>query len=210
MRFLLTAFEPFDGTGLNSSLAACRAFFERWGSEFDLRFAVLPVQYGPDVAAVEWALAEEPVDVILHTGQATGASVVRVERVAVNVRYGSDSMDRAMPEWAHPQQEIDPGAPPAYFTTLPVEQVAAAIRASGVPAAVSNHAGIYLCNHALYQSLRRAELRQCGTRAGFLHLPCLPEQSTGQPSMPAGTLAHAIYVAICCIQQNVPGSAGHG
>lgn len=209
MRFLLTAFEPFDGTGLNSSIAACRAFLERWGSEFDLRFAVLPVQYGPDAAAVERALAEEPVDVILHTGQATGASVVRVERIAVNVRYGSDSMDRAMPEWSHPQQEIDPGAPRAYFSTLPVEQVAAAIRASGVPAAVSNHAGIYLCNHALYQSLRRSELRQCGTRAGFLHLPCLPEQATEQPSMPAGTLAQAIYAAVGCIQQHGPEAPGN-
>lgn len=210
MRFLLTAFEPFDGTGLNSSLAACRAFLERWGSEFDLRFAVLPVQYGPDVAAVERALAEEPVDVILHTGQATGAGVVRVERIAVNVRYGSEAVDRAMPEWAYPQQEIEPNAPPAYSSTLPVEEIAAAIRAGGVPAAVSNHAGIYLCNHALYQSLRRAELQRCGTRAGFLHLPCLPEQDEEQPSMPAGTLAQAIYVAVRCIQQNVPESSGNG
>jgi pyroglutamyl-peptidase len=201
MRFLLTAFEPFDGTGLNSSLAGCHAFLERWGSEFDLRFTVLPVQYGPDVEAVERALMETPADVILHTGQATGAGAIRVERLAVNVRYGPDAYDRALPEWAIPQQEIEPGAPAAYCSTLPVDRIAEAIRADGVPAAVSNHAGIYLCNHALYHSLRRAELRQSGEKAGFLHVPCLPQQAGKVPSLAAEDVAQALYATLRCLVQ---------
>ena len=205
MRFLLTAFEPFDGTGLNSSLAGCRAFIDRWGDQFDLRFVVLPVQYGPDAAAVERALAEEPVDVLLHTGQATGASVIRVERIAVNVRYGAHEFDRTLPEWEHPQQEIDPGGAPAYLSTLPVEQIAARIRESGVPAAVSNHAGIYLCNHALYLSLRRAALEKRGVRAGFLHVPCLPEQAEQLPSMSVDRIAMALFAALQCIQRESGG-----
>lgn len=196
MRFLLTAFEPFDGTGLNSSLAGCQAFLERWDGEFDLRFAVLPVRYGPDVEAVERALAEAPADVILHTGQATGSGHIRVERLAVNVRFGTDHLDRSAPEWAQPQFEIDPAGPAGLFSTLPVDRIAEAIRAAGIPAAVSNHAGIYLCNHALYQSLRRAERRQPPTRVGFLHLPCLPEQSAELPSLPAEETARAIYACL--------------
>lgn len=199
MRFLLTAFEPFDGTGMNSSLAGCQTFLQQWGSEFDVRFAVLPVCYGQDVAAVDRALQDGPVDVILHTGQATGASMIRVERLAVNVRYGGEAYDRTLPEWAIPQAQIEAEGPAAYLSTLPVEQIAAKIRDSGVPAAVSNHAGIYLCNHALYHSLRRAELAGGGVRAGFLHVPCLPEQASGLPSMAAADIATALLATLRCI-----------
>jgi pyroglutamyl-peptidase len=154
------------------------------------------VRYGPDVEAVERALAEIPADVILHTGQATGASHLRVERLAVNVRFGADELDRSVPDWAWPQFEIEPGGPAGLFSTLPVDRIAEAIRASGIPAAVSNHAGIYLCNHALYHSLRRAERRQPHSRVGFLHLPCLPEQSAELPSLPAAETARAIYACL--------------
>lgn len=195
MRVLLTAFEPFDGTGLNSSLAGCEYFLERWGEGFDLRFEVLPVAYGPDVAAVERALAAGPADAILHVGQATGASVVRVERLAVNVRYAGDGYATGSAALTAEQQLIDPEGPAALFSTLPVEAIAAAIRETGVPAVVSNHAGIYLCNHALYRSLQRAERDGSGTRCGFLHVPCLSEQSP-EEGMEAGVIGKAIHAAL--------------
>src|SRR5438105_4408346 len=109
MRVLLTAFEPFDGTGLNSSLEGCRVFLQRWGAELAVRFAVLPVEYGPDAAAVERALAAEPADILLHTGQHSGAGEVRVERVAVNVRYAAAPGEGEAADAA--QRSIEPGAP---------------------------------------------------------------------------------------------------
>jgi len=195
MRFLLTAFEPFDGTGLNASLAACHRYLQDSGTELDLRFCVLPVRYGPDVEAVNAALAEGPVDVILHVGQATGASLVRVERIAVNVRYADDPYVRGDAASEAPQSLIDPHGPPAFLSNLPVDSLAEAIRSAGVPATVSNHAGIYLCNHALYRSLQRAEQDGSGTRCGFLHVPCLPEQGPG-PSMEPSQVAAAIRAAL--------------
>src|SRR5437867_87497 len=53
MRVLLTAFQPFDGTGLNSSLEGCRAFLDRKVAGVEVRFAVLPVVYGADTEHVE-------------------------------------------------------------------------------------------------------------------------------------------------------------
>jgi pyroglutamyl-peptidase len=191
MRVLLTAFEPFDGTGLNSSLEGCRAFLERWGGEFDIRFVVLPVEYGADVAATRRALAEGPVDLLLHTGQAGGPPEIRVERLAVNVRYA----DHRRQARERPQERIEPDGPAALFSTLAVDEVAAAIRAGGVPAVVSNHAGIYLCNHTLYRSLLRAETGAMEMRVGFLHVPCLPEQA-GEPSMTADQVARALRAAL--------------
>src|SRR5438105_3401244 len=127
MRLLLTAFEPFDGTGLNASQEGCRAFLERWGSEFDLRFALLPVEYGRDTQAVERALAEGPVDGALHTGQMGGSAAIRVERLAVNVRYSAPAFTQP-PALLEPQQRIEEDGPAALFATIPVERVAKAIR----------------------------------------------------------------------------------
>lgn len=197
MRFLLTAFEPFDGTGLNASLEGCRLFLQRWEGEFDLRFCVLPVEYGPDTMAVEQALATGGVDVLLHTGQATGSGKIRVERIAVNVRYGETggALDRSA------QSRIEPSGPPAYFSTLPVDEIAGAIAHAGVPVEVSNHAGIYLCNHVLYQSLRRAERTGHSLRAGFLHVPCLPGQvGPDAPCLTAEATATAIWAALAAIR----------
>jgi pyroglutamyl-peptidase len=195
MRFLLTAFEPFDDSGLNSSLEGCRAFLQRWGQEFDVHFAVLPVRYGRDTEEVDRVLLEHPVDGVLHTGQATGRRHLSVERVAVNLRYGPSAYQevRAGPA----QQPILPGGPPELRSSLPVDAVVAALRSAGLPAEASDHAGVYLCNHVLYQSLLRAERDGSALQVGFLHVPCLPEQADG--GMPAGDIARAIYAALDCL-----------
>ncbi len=191
MRFLLTAFEPFDDTGVNSSLEGCRWFLEQWGSEFDVRFAELPVAYGPDERAVEQALAEAgKVDVLLHTGQHGGAAALHVERLAVNVRYLEDVVSG--PDLG--QQLIEPDGPAAVFATIPVEPVVAGIRGAGIPVRLSNHAGIYLCNHALYRSVRRAERAGSCLRVGFLHVPRLPEQAGfAGPSLTLDAIAGGIH-----------------
>jgi len=192
MRILLTAFEPFDGTGLNASLEGCRYLLQHLAPTADLRFAVLPVDYGPDTEAVDRALAEAPADVLLHTGQAHGADRMRIERLAVNVRYaeGSDT------PCGKPQCLIDPEGPPALFSTVPVDEMAAAMAEEGVPAAVSNHAGIYLCNHVLYQSLRR----HGSVRVGFVHVPRLPEQvAPGEPSLTAEQIGRGLQAAVECL-----------
>jgi pyroglutamyl-peptidase len=204
MRLLLTAFEPFDGTGLNSSLAGCEQFVQRWESEFELEFAILPVAYGPDIEAVNAALARRPVDAVLHVGQAAGAAEVRVERIAVNVRYTRDEFVPNLTPWQREQVLIEPEGPPALFSTLPVDSIARAIRADGVPACVSNHAGIYLCNHVLYHSLRRSQLTGASLASGFLHVPMLPEQGATQPSMSARDIAIAIRAALRCISSQCP------
>jgi len=209
MRILLTAFEPFDETGLNASLEGCRYFLERWADDFDLRFLVLPVEYGPDTEAVTAALAERPADVLLHTGQAAGSEEIRVERIAVNVRYAGERG----PEGRRPQCPIEPEGPVALLATLPVEPVAEAIREVDVPAWISNHAGVYLCNHVLYQSLLREQRQPTGAQVGFLHVPLLLEQAAAMahpgrsalPSMTAEQIGLAVWATLRCLarQQKV-------
>ena len=68
---------------------------------------------------------------------------------------------------------IDPDGPVAYRSSLPVDEIVAALRRGGVPAAASRDAGGYLCNHVFYVLMRLLELERPAARGGFVHVPLL-------------------------------------
>lgn len=203
-RLLLTAFEPFDDSGINSSLEACHAFLR--GGPGDVRFLTLPVVYGEDTRRMEEALAEESADAILHCGQ-SGGGVVCVERFALNWRYAASPLEQVRAGCAE-HYALEAG-PAAYFATWDADAVVAALRAAEVPARASAHAGVYLCNHVLYHSLHRAAHQPAPPRVGFLHLPRLPEQLSEEerhaeaPSLPLATLQQAVEIACAVLAPHV-------
>lgn len=78
--------------------------------------------------------------------------------------------------------------------------VAAALRAAGLPASVSNSAGTFVCNHVFFGLMHRLQQRP-GVRGGFMHLPLLPEQAArlaGMPSLPLATMVEGVRVALEC------------
>ena len=82
---------------------------------------------------------------------------------------------------------------------VPVKDMVRAIQEAGVPSELSNSAGTYVCNHLLYCVLHHAGP---GVRAGFIHVPCIPEQTEGtdRPSLPLAQLVTALEAAVsaCC------------
>ena len=90
---------------------------------------------------------------------------------------------------------VIPGGPAAYFSTVPVREMVAAILAEEIPAALSYSAGAFVCNDVLYSLLHR--FRDTATRVGFIHVPYLPQQAKeGQPSMPREQIVRALVLAI--------------
>jgi pyroglutamyl-peptidase len=90
-----------------------------------------------------------------------------------------------------------PGAPAAYFSTLPIKAMVAGLRAAGYPASVSQSAGTFVCNHVFYGLQHR--LAGTAVRGGFMHIPLLPEQAArhpGQPSLPLSTLVEGTRLAL--------------
>jgi pyroglutamyl-peptidase len=55
--------------------------------------------------------------------------------------------------------------------SLPVNIIVARLNRVGIPVAVSDDAGAYLCNALLYRSLQLAADNTPPTRAGFIHMP---------------------------------------
>jgi pyroglutamyl-peptidase len=179
---LLTGFAPFDGAAVNPSELVVRALAAEPPADRALHTAVLPVTYAGATPALFAAIARHAPDIVLATGLAGGRAHISVERVAINVD------DARIPD-NEGQRRIDmpvvAGGPAAYFATVPIKAMAAAIRSSGAPAQVSQSAGTFLCNHVFYQACHVAATSRPGLRVGFLHLPWLPEQVIDRPAEPS-------------------------
>jgi pyroglutamyl-peptidase len=130
---------------------------------------------------------------VVCVGQAGGRAEITPERVAINVD------DARIPDNADRQPVDRPvvrGGPVAYWSTLPIKAVVETLTQRGIPAAVSQTAGTFVCNHVFYGLMH--ELRRTrAVRGGFIHVPSLPEQAKpGQPSLPLATMVTAIAAAI--------------
>ena len=84
----------------------------------------------------------------------------------------------------------------AYFSTLPIKRIVKAIREAGISAEVSNSAGTFVCNHIMYQALFAATKADKPFKAGFMHIPFIPEQTTDKPSLPLEESTKALQIAI--------------
>lgn len=196
MRVLVTYFAPFGTDTLNASALAAKLLPEELpGAE--IRKTELPVAFYAAEEALEAAIKAYSPDLVLCTGQAEGTAELHLERVAINMR------DARMPDNAGvaPDQEpIVPDGPAAYFATLPVKKLALELRAAGIPAAVSNSAGTYVCNDVMYTMLHLLSEASGSPVGGFVHVPLAPVQAavrTGSaPSMAPETAADGLAAII--------------
>jgi pyroglutamyl-peptidase len=188
MKALVTGFEPFGGDAVNPSFEALRLLPARLGA-LDVATTALPVVYGAALPALREAIAAAAPDIVLCVGLAGGRAELSLERVAINIddariadNDGNQPIDRP----------VVGGGPAAYFATLPIKAAVAALREAGLPAAVSNSAGTFLCNHVFYGLMHEAAARRGRFRGGFLHVPYLPSQAARVPGAPSLALEQIV------------------
>ncbi len=157
--------------------------------ELEDQYQVIKVQ-------IPTALAQHQPHTVLCVGQADGCTELCIERVAINLD------DAGIPDNAGAQpidQSIVPDGPTAYFSTLPIKAIVQALHTSGIPAVVSNSAGTYVCNHVFYGLLHAASSNPLLRRAGFIHIPYLPQQALQHaqaPSMGLALVQQALLIAL--------------
>jgi pyroglutamyl-peptidase len=151
---IVAAFEPFGGRRVNRSwLAVERVRAPVTRVQLPVAFARL-ARIVPELAARASAL--------LLVGEANRRAL-SIERVAKN-RADARLADN---DGAEPHAPLDDGPDTLAATWDPARALAAA-RGAGVPAELSDDAGAFCCNAALYRALRAAPAT---TRVGFLHVP---------------------------------------
>ena len=193
---LVTGFGPFGGEPINPALEAIKQLEGRVVGDHRIVTRELPVIRFESIDALLQHIQETDPVLILAVGQAGGRLEITPERIAINVD------DYRIPDNGGLQpvdEAIVAGAPAAYWSTLPIKAMVASMRAKGIPAAVSNTAGTFVCNHLFYGLMH--QLAQTGDkiRGGFVHIPYLPEQAArigAQPSMAVETLVSGLEVAL--------------
>jgi pyroglutamyl-peptidase I len=186
-KLLLTAFTPFDGERINPALEAVKLVKDKIGNLEIVKLEV-PTVFGKSIDTVREAIERERPDFVLSIGQAGGRAEITPERVAINLN------DARIPdnEGNQPIDEpIFPDGENAYFSTLPVKAMVEAIRKEGLPSSLSNSAGTYVCNHLMYGVLYYLDKRPV-IKAGFIHVPYIPEQTKNKKEMPALELSEIV------------------
>ena len=181
MKILVTGFDPFGGEATNPSWEAVRHLPGEIEGATIIKVQI-PTVFGRSADAVHAAILEHDPDVIVSVGQAGGRYSVNPERVAINVDDGRIPDNDGKKPIDTP---IQPDGPPAYFSLLPIKAMVTAMKEAGIPSAVSNTAGTYVCNHIMYQVRYMVDREFPGKRSGFVHVPYLPSQVVDKPNEPA-------------------------
>jgi len=210
MRLLLSGFEPFGGERVNPSWEVASALGAVPAAGVELELLRLPVRGRISFERLLPAFEAGRFDAWIGLGQAEGRTHLSVERLGVNLLIDRDARGLALPEAV-----LVHGAPAAYFARLPVGEMAAAIRRVGTPAQVSETAGTYVCNEALFAMLHALSEAHAGAlegpRAGFIHLPYLPEQvvdrRAGTPSMALESQVRGVRTALELVRDLVAAPA---
>lgn len=216
---LITGFEPFDGESVNPSGEIARQLHGTVIVGHRVVGALLPCGFGAAITELKRQIRAVKPALVICVGQAGGRAEITPERVAINVD------DARIPDNAGRQPVDRPvvrGGPAAYWSTLPIKAMVAALTRRGIPASVSQTAGTFVCNHVFY-GLMHGLRGQNKIRGGFIHVPCLPEQALrpdsgrakpDQPSLPLETMTLAIGTAIAVALKTrrdvrVAGGASH-
>lgn len=192
---LLTGFAPFGGETVNPSWEAVRQLEGTRVARHRVHARELPVEFHASLKTLRKQIRELKPDVIVCVGQAGGRNTISLERIAINVD------DARIPDNAGAQpvdEAIVEDGPDAYFTRLPIKTLLRDLKAAGVPAAVSQTAGTFVCNHVFYGLLHAVRKRR-NVKAGFIHIPFSPEQAARQPDAPSldvETVVRALNVVL--------------
>ena len=188
-KVLLTGFEPFGNATSNPSGEIVKQI-----SGDNIVTAILPVAYTQSAEQLLSLIEQHAPDVVICLGQAEGRTAITPERVAINLDDARLADNEGV---LRNDVKILEDGPDAYFSTLPVNELVAAIKAQGIPAAVSLSAGAFLCNHVFY--VAQNKFAGSSIRSGFVHVPLMDSQASefpGLPTMPLDQMVRAVRAMI--------------
>ena len=180
MKILVTGFDPFGEDKINPAIEAVKRLDNEIAGAKIVKLEI-PTVFGDCAEVVHEAILREKPDYVLNIGQAGGRYALTPERVAINFDDGRIADNKGYQPIARPIHEDGQNA---YFTQLPVKAMARAIREIGLPSSVSTTAGTFVCNHIMYQVQYMIDKEFHDLKAGFMHIPYLPEQVVDKPETP--------------------------
>ena len=164
MRILITGFDSFGGENINPSNLAINKLPNKL-KNIEIKKVTLPTVFKESSAILEENIY----------------SFNTVERVAINIddaRIADNKNNSPIDEPIRKDGET------AYFSTLPIKALVAELTKNNIPAAISNTAGTFVCNHIMYETLYLSKTKFNNISAGFIHIPYIREQVKNKPNTP--------------------------
>ena len=198
---LLTGFEPFAHSLVNPSIEACKLLDGKTYGDYKVIVKEIPLRYDEVRPSLIKAIEETNPSAVVCTGQA-GSSTINLERIAINVADARIAYNCGKQPVDEPIVET---GPVAYFSTLPLRAMLAAIEEAKIPVKLSNSAGTFGCNHIFYDLMHYIEENDLGIPGGFIHVPSLPEQAMKKqgPSMSLDTIVKALDAAVMVLSKEL-------
>lgn len=200
---LLTGFEPFGEFKINSSWETAKKIHNQKISNFSIKSVQVPLAYKKIKPIITKLIENLKPKVVINLGQSY-RSLISLEKVAINLADLTESNILYNCE-SQPKDEIfEPKGPSSYFTTLPLRIILNTLRQNNIPSEISYTAGTFGCNQIFYHTMHKLHQAKLPIKAGFIHVPCLPNQAAklqrikkGKiPSMDVNILVKALKLTI--------------
>jgi pyroglutamyl-peptidase len=182
-KVLISGFEPFGGSDLNSSQLVLEAISKESLSGLELSAVILPVEFDKAARVLLSKVNDFNPEIIISFGQAEGRKAITPEKIAINL--DSARIPDNAGELRVNKVIVEAGAD-GYFSTLPIEKMVAAVKECGLESEISLSAGAFLCNHVFYHL--QHQLLEREVKSGFVHLPLVNEQIAQYPNQPSWAL----------------------
>lgn len=199
MKVLITGFDPFGGEKINPAWEAVKALPDNIDGIEVVKLQI-PTVFKKSAKKLFENIDSVKPDVVICVGQAGGRYEFSVERVAINVDDGRIPDNDGYQPVDSPVFEDGENA---YFSTLPIKAIVEEVKKAGIPAAVSNTAGTYVCNHIMYSLLYYLNKNNLNIKGGFIHVPFIPEQvveKKNTPYMELTRITKALEISIKAIR----------
>ncbi|WP_020415143.1 pyroglutamyl-peptidase I [Microbulbifer variabilis] len=200
-KIIVSGFEAFGHTPINPAESVMRVLDGTYVGEAEISGILVPNNFFESIEIVTVAIKELQPQLVVMLGEYGGRAEITVERIAQNfndsTRYNLKD-NRGVEMQGEP---TIPDGPVAYRSTLPLRAMVKAMRGVGVPADISDTAATFCCNHLMYGVLHYIAINQLDIRAGWIHLPQLPQvaalpENLGTPSMSRETAALGVHAGI--------------
>ncbi|CRF31976.1 Pyrrolidone-carboxylate peptidase [Brachyspira suanatina] len=180
MKILITGFEPFDKEIINPSWETVNSLHNIIEGNEIIKLK-LPTVFKKSYNKLFGNLENIKPDIVICVGQAGGRYEISLERVAINIddaRIKDNEGNQPMDEIIFNDGEN------AYFSTLPIKRIKEELNKISIPAAISNTAGTFVCNHIIYSLLYYIKKNDLNIKGGFIHVPYIIEQILDKPNTP--------------------------
>jgi pyroglutamyl-peptidase len=184
---ILYSFDPFDTLKTNPAAEVAKLVKE---NNTEVTLLILPVTFDCGKILKETINSVNP-DLIIGIGVAAGYNCVNLECYALNEIYARIPDNNGNKPLL---KKISKDGNDAYRTSVDVNMAMGCFKEAVVPARLSFHAGMYVCNYSYYNALEYASKNK--GKALFIHVPLSPEevisQEMNKPSLPTRDIANAV------------------